>query len=542
MAGKGTTSSNPRPKTPEPERRASNGGLPFQNEGQGMIADTEAIQLESERAAYLTGEKKEVRLPQRDERAKRHVDTDQNTAMATHPYNHRLPGLSQYPHLSQSMLRSYFPEDDDPYAHRMTKESRTLAGTDGTLNDMYSQDLLQFASRTSTDKKPAVDIIGGKPRTSRLNSDNSEHDEYTIRHHTMAEFLGEKDRQLSRPGSSLRQQEQTAPQTSHIPSPHFHNPSQERPLQPTATDPSPPQYNFQNPLVPQPKPLHASAKHSTFTPIDDSQSMFAAHGGFSNSSVLQSTKQKNWSQFKWTPEEDNLIIELRGQGVKWDNIAKRLPGRSSIACRLHYQNYLEKEGTRSAPETESNLSRSIKRPKIVGAESPVDLTKLQNPDLAHFATTAASLGSGRMEEERFMNASFGKLPTGSLSPQPHASQSMDISEINYQSAHTFMAEDIVAYIKKLQRQVEEKDKLLEIKDQEINQLKKDEKFRTMSLDQWWDSGPSFRDSSTGLRMDETQSGIDLGPGILPPTPPRSKTGCLTCRKRKKKCDETKPSC
>ncbi|CAG5190090.1 uncharacterized protein ALTATR162_LOCUS12127 [Alternaria atra] len=47
-------------------------------------------------------------------------------------------------------------------------------------------------------------------------------------------------------------------------------------------------------------------------------------------------------QSKWTPEEDNLTIDLRGQGMKWDDIAKRLPGRSSISCRLRYQNYLEK--------------------------------------------------------------------------------------------------------------------------------------------------------------------------------------------------------
>ncbi|KAF2002509.1 hypothetical protein P154DRAFT_140188 [Amniculicola lignicola CBS 123094] len=47
-------------------------------------------------------------------------------------------------------------------------------------------------------------------------------------------------------------------------------------------------------------------------------------------------------QSKWTPEEDNLTIELRGQGMKWDDIARRLPGRSSISCRLRYQNYLEK--------------------------------------------------------------------------------------------------------------------------------------------------------------------------------------------------------
>jgi hypothetical protein len=45
---------------------------------------------------------------------------------------------------------------------------------------------------------------------------------------------------------------------------------------------------------------------------------------------------------KWTPEEDRLAIELRRKGMKWDDISKRLPGRSAISCRLRYQNYSEK--------------------------------------------------------------------------------------------------------------------------------------------------------------------------------------------------------
>jgi hypothetical protein len=45
---------------------------------------------------------------------------------------------------------------------------------------------------------------------------------------------------------------------------------------------------------------------------------------------------------KWSPDEDTLIIELRGRGMKWEDISKRLPGRSAISCRLHYQNYLER--------------------------------------------------------------------------------------------------------------------------------------------------------------------------------------------------------
>lgn len=45
---------------------------------------------------------------------------------------------------------------------------------------------------------------------------------------------------------------------------------------------------------------------------------------------------------KWTPEEDNLIIELRQAKTKWSDMPQRLPDRSALACRLRYQNYLEK--------------------------------------------------------------------------------------------------------------------------------------------------------------------------------------------------------
>ncbi|KAI9857725.1 MAG: hypothetical protein M1824_004681 [Vezdaea acicularis] len=47
-------------------------------------------------------------------------------------------------------------------------------------------------------------------------------------------------------------------------------------------------------------------------------------------------------QSKWSPSEDATIIELRQTGMKWEDISKRLPGRSAISCRLHYQNYLER--------------------------------------------------------------------------------------------------------------------------------------------------------------------------------------------------------
>jgi hypothetical protein len=45
---------------------------------------------------------------------------------------------------------------------------------------------------------------------------------------------------------------------------------------------------------------------------------------------------------KWTEDQDAVLVELRGDGMTWDDISKRLPGRTALSCRLHYQNYLER--------------------------------------------------------------------------------------------------------------------------------------------------------------------------------------------------------
>lgn len=63
-------------------------------------------------------------------------------------------------------------------------------------------------------------------------------------------------------------------------------------------------------------------------------------GAPSNPHPAASSAKKHNS--KWSAGEDELIISLRGSGMKWDDISERLPGRTAIACRLHYQNYLER--------------------------------------------------------------------------------------------------------------------------------------------------------------------------------------------------------
>ena len=43
----------------------------------------------------------------------------------------------------------------------------------------------------------------------------------------------------------------------------------------------------------------------------------------------------------WLPREDALLIQLRGEDMTWKDIAERLRGRTEIACRLRFQNYIE---------------------------------------------------------------------------------------------------------------------------------------------------------------------------------------------------------
>ncbi|RKF53095.1 putative myb dna-binding domain protein [Golovinomyces cichoracearum] len=65
-------------------------------------------------------------------------------------------------------------------------------------------------------------------------------------------------------------------------------------------------------------------------------------------------------QSKWSPEEDSLIIELRGKHMKWEDISKRIPRRSAISCRLHYQNYLERRSEWDE-ERKNKLARIYER-------------------------------------------------------------------------------------------------------------------------------------------------------------------------------------
>ena len=65
-------------------------------------------------------------------------------------------------------------------------------------------------------------------------------------------------------------------------------------------------------------------------------------------------------QSKWSADEDASIIELRGNGMKWEDISKHLPGRSAISCRLRFQNYLERRSEWDE-EKKNKLARLYER-------------------------------------------------------------------------------------------------------------------------------------------------------------------------------------
>ncbi|CAL8579397.1 hypothetical protein XPA_005146 [Xanthoria parietina] len=46
---------------------------------------------------------------------------------------------------------------------------------------------------------------------------------------------------------------------------------------------------------------------------------------------------------QWSDADSDKLLKFRGSNMKWDEVASHFPGRTPTACRLRYQNYLEKK-------------------------------------------------------------------------------------------------------------------------------------------------------------------------------------------------------
>ena len=103
-----------------------------------------------------------------------------------------------------------------------------------------------------------------------------------------------------------------------------------------------------------PQPVHGSQQVPSQPPpplSNTAQAVFLQNPGLNPAAASAKRPPPNGNRTsgspsrtkgKWTTAENARIIVLRGRGMKWDDISHEIPGRSSISCRLHYQNYLEK--------------------------------------------------------------------------------------------------------------------------------------------------------------------------------------------------------
>ncbi|CAD6505641.1 BgTH12-01131 [Blumeria graminis f. sp. triticale] len=122
-----------------------------------------------------------------------------------------------------------------------------------------------------------------------------------------------------------------------------------------ATDSTESAPTLPNKSPPSSSPSAPSSSHSA-SPFTNARPNFSLKRSVPSHAVESPAKK----QSKWSPEEDSLIIELRGKQMKWDDISKCLPGRSAISCRLHYQNYLERRSEWDE-ERKNKLARLYER-------------------------------------------------------------------------------------------------------------------------------------------------------------------------------------
>lgn len=61
-----------------------------------------------------------------------------------------------------------------------------------------------------------------------------------------------------------------------------------------------------------------------------------------STSPQDSRQERKKPSRQWSKADSEELLKLRTGGKKWDDIAARFSGRSNTACRLRYQNYLER--------------------------------------------------------------------------------------------------------------------------------------------------------------------------------------------------------
>ncbi|KAL9000249.1 MAG: hypothetical protein Q9188_005719 [Gyalolechia gomerana] len=106
-------------------------------------------------------------------------------------------------------------------------------------------------------------------------------------------------------------------------------------------------------------PTSSTSSYPTVPSISSSSSQATRQPGFGGqasrliptssskrtaSTSPQESRQANKKPTRqWSKSDSEELLRLRGDNMKWEDVARHFPGRTSTACRLRYQNYLERK-------------------------------------------------------------------------------------------------------------------------------------------------------------------------------------------------------
>ncbi|KAL8779741.1 MAG: hypothetical protein Q9194_001284 [Teloschistes cf. exilis] len=96
--------------------------------------------------------------------------------------------------------------------------------------------------------------------------------------------------------------------------------------------------------IPQYHATTRASHHHTVTENPAALSTVVSSNKRTASSSPHELQQRNKKPpKKWSDADSEELVKLRGQNMIWDDIARRFPNRTHTACRLRYQNYMEKQ-------------------------------------------------------------------------------------------------------------------------------------------------------------------------------------------------------
>lgn len=215
--------------------------------------------------------------------------------------------------------------------------------------------------------------------------------------HQQIQFMQQQDQRRQSMPPAFQQQQQAQQQQERA------HPQQQQQQQqmPVPSPPQPEQSNFQSPPLPQPRPLPSAAKHSIFTPIDDSRSMLAAHWGSSD-----------------PPRSENIIVKSEG-GIRSQSIDVAAMSRQQVNGNSPPQ-----PSPAQVPNQASQPQRTQSTSSVPTIPPPSRTNSIQNPRprlKVQIPSEHSDAGSQTAESSPRESGTTGATPARTSTDASHSS-------------------------------------------------------------------------------------------------------------------------